>query len=287
MTWLEIYDWATDSEDPSAFMIGDLDLDIESFPTIDREVQVFEQNRYPETEKACTIVNGIRQRGHRFWVNFSDAKIIEIVKRCADNCNYQIGYGWDTNQAMWALAKYFNRFYPQYPCYYARMTVNDKLFSQVLARGHCVGFTYMGNETWNSDRKDGSLDGKRYSPPTYGHRSCLVYQKDKWIMVDDSYYIKQYLVRYFKNLVVGQKVDWVEWINIYAWFYVRVADKNQTTENLKKYYKRKVRLEQNIANNKLMIQTTVDEKFRLATEKENARLQKKLDFIMQEIKKST
>jgi hypothetical protein len=284
MSSLTIYDWATDSEDPSAFMVWDLWLSEEDFPTIDREVQVFEQDKHSETKMACTIVNGIRQRWHRFDVHFTDAKIIEIVKRCVDNCWYKIGYWRDTKIAMEALAKYFNRYYPEHPCYYARITVDDVMFAQILVQWHCMGFTYMWNQTRSTDRKDWILEWKKYSPITYGHRTCIIH-KD-WVMVDDSYSVKQYLIKYFKNLIIGQTIDWVPWMNIYGWFYVRVADQNAATENLKKYYKRKVRLEQNIANNKLMINSTTVQSFRLATEKENARLQVKLNRIMWEIKKA-
>ncbi len=247
-----IPNWAWDSEDKLAFMAGDLWLTEDQFPVISRDVQVFEQNKYSETRMACTIVNGIRQWGHRFGVYFDDERIVEIVKRCADNCGYIIGKGWETKLAMEALAKYFNKYYPDKPCYYTRILLDDPLRAKVLTRWHCMGFTYEGNSKRNEEAKDGLLEGKEYIPVTYGHRTNLIYKN--WPCVDDSYKVKQYNIQYLSDLMMWRKrADGTVGKNVYSWFYLWVADEKQIAPQLKKFYKRKVMLEQNIANNNEMI----------------------------------
>lgn len=273
----EIYDGATDSEDPYVFKVWDLWLDQTMFPKLESpDLQVFEQENYTESRQACTIVNAIRDWWHRFGIKFTDFQIIEIIQYIADNYWYKIGTGWDTNYAMNCLAKYFNKFYPQHPCYYARIDVNDPMFVYALSHNHSIGFTYKGNSVWNTDRADGELSWKSYSPITYWHRSCLIMKNG--ISVDDSYPIKQYTIKYFKDLIMGQ------WgTNIYGWFYVWIADDKQVTEQLKKYYKWKVWLESNIHTNTLMINDTIDSAFKKASILENKRLQEKLNFISNQI----
>lgn len=274
----DIYDWATDSEDPYVFQVWDLGLDQKVFPMLpDPDLQVFEQENYNETKMACTYVNGIRDRWHRFGIKFTDFQIVEIIQRLSDNGMYVIGKWYDTNQAMTNLAKYFNRFYPQHPCYYARINVNDPMFSYALSRNHSIGFTYMGNADWNNDRRDWELSGKLYMPMSYGHRTSLINKSG--ISVDDSYSIKQYSVKYFRDLII-----WQWWKNIYGRFYVWIADEKQVSDKLKKYYKRKVWLESNITNNKLMANDTIDPIYAKERLNDNKKLQKKLDFIMKEIK---
>lgn len=275
----EIIWWAWDTEDPYVFKIWDLGIDQKMFPMLESpDLQVFVQGNYIETKQACTYVNGIRDRWHRFGIKFTDYQIIEIIQWMVDNGYYWIGDGYDTWQAMKNLAKYFNKFYPQHPCYYARINMDDPMFAYALSRNHSIGFTYKWNAQWNTDRLDGMLEGKEYMPSTYWHRSCLI-KKDKQITVDDSSPIKQYGIKYLKDLNMGK---WGK--NIYWWFYVWIADEKKVSDQLKKYYKRKVRLEENIKNNTSMAIDTVDDKFAKECKAENKRLQKKLDFIMKEIK---
>jgi len=278
----EIYDWAVDSEDPHVFQIGDLWIDAKYFPQLEWEPQEFEQIEYTETKQACTIVNGIRDRWHRFGIKFTDQQVIAIVQYIADHYWYTIGQWRDTRLAMVALTKYFNKFYPEHKCYFARIQIDNPMFAYARSRWHSIGFTYQGNSAWNDDRRDGMLEWKKYIPSTYWHRSCLIY-KNGMPTVDDSYKIKQYGIRYFKNLIMWQTVDGEQWTNIYWRFYVWISDEKQAIGNIKKYYKRKVWLEENINNNKLMAKDTVDKEYKKECLLENVRLQKKLDWIVREL----
>jgi len=277
----EIFNWATDSYDPANFVAWDVGVTEKNFPVISREVQPFLQNKYRETVAACTIVWGARQWFHTMGLTFTDQKIIDIVNWISANEWYVIGQWRNTWTAMSALAKYFAKFYPQYPCYYVTMTLNSPLFPIILSRGYSIWFTYQGDKLRDQDRADWLLEWKKFKCD-YWHRTCIINKSwSKYITVDDSFAIKQYGIEYFTDLVVGQG-----WVNIYPTFYVWVASPNAVakTEQLKKFYKWKIWLESMIQETTSMILDTTDQDFKAKTIAYQAEITKKLTYIMNEIK---
>jgi len=101
------------------------------------------------------------------------------------------------------------------------------------------------------------------------------------MMVDDSYEIKNYIIQYFTELTKNG--------NIYPNLYLWVMKKTDNNIQIKKFSKRKVMLQTKIADNDIMLNNdvykTTDNEYRLQLQKETALAKKKLEYVLNELKK--
>jgi len=277
---MEILNWVIDLVDDYEFKIWDISFDVSKLITLPaRPLQAFNQNEYTKTAMACTIVNAFRQRCHRVGKTFTNEEMFAVVDYCVTQ-GYVIGEWWATASAMNAVNKFVTLKYPEYKTSYITMLSNDPNLTKVLLKNHALWITYRGNHQRDTERADGVLEWVKYAPCSYGHRTNIVY--DVTITVDDSFKIKNYKIPNFWKLVNG--------VNIYPTLYLWLVDSNLDTEQVKKYTKRKVMLEQNIKNNEVMLSDprrwTTDKKFKSLLEQDNKLLNEKLTFVKSELKKN-
>ncbi len=277
--FIPIPNWAREYNDPYEFKAGNISFNADKLITLPiRAIQYFDQTKFTKTMMACTIVNAVRQWFHRVGKTFTNEEMFKIVDYCVTQW-YQIGDGWSTVQAMTAVNKYLTLNYPEYKTAFMSFMYNDPELAKIMAKNHAIGMTYKGNSTWDKDRRDWVLDGTVYKPMSYWHRTCI--RLITGIDVDDSFSFQFYNIKHFWELVKSG--------NIYPTVYVWLVDTNLDTENIKKYTKWKIMLEQNIANNNVMLNDprwwTTDRAFREKLIEDNKVKQAKLDFVTGELKK--
>lgn len=277
---IHIPNWVVDYDDPFEFKAWNISFDSSNLITLPiRSLQYFDQSKYPETMMACTIVNAFRQRCHRVGKTFTDDEMLAVVKYAVTQW-YQIGTWWWTSQAMNAVNKYVALNNTEHKTAFISLQYNDPEIAKIMAKNHALGITYRANAVWDKDRRDWVLEGKEYKPMTYWHRTCM--RLIKGTDIDDSFSIQHYNIKYFSDLVAST--------NIYPTVYLWLVDTNLDTENVKKFTKWKIMLEQNISNNNVMLDDprrgTTDRTFRELLTKDNNLLKIKLDYVTKELKQN-
>lgn len=141
-----------------------------------------------ETESSCTIAGSYRQVCQLFDKVANDDEMVTIAKRCNANL------GWDfqgqfSSEGANMMAKYWNTNNPDKKVLFINMEYNNQdaiwLEEQM---NFLTGVTYRGNSDYGKDyRADGILDGVKFYPSTYGHRT----NKLKGF-IHDQYYWRTY-----------------------------------------------------------------------------------------------
>ncbi len=178
-------DGAVGHDDPRDWTAESLweDLSSLAIPKLRDPKTKLNQGLHKHTKSSCTISWSYMQKAQIFNEIANNDELLEIVERCNKNMWYDYK-GQYSSTWINMMVKYHNKKNPKDKILFIKKVYNDKDIDFLTDKNFLLWCTYKGNrDYWKDFRKDAILNGTKFKPSTYGHRTN--FRKG---YIEDQYY---------------------------------------------------------------------------------------------------